>query len=148
MPHRTYRVRRRAAGRAGPFEGEWLHMRSSKVLWTVQILLALLFSMAGAMKLVLPLDQMKGPVDIPGLLLRFVGAAEVLGAVALILPGALRLHENLVPLAAMGLTIVMLGAVGITVWGGPAVTAVIPLLVGLLTGYVAWGRMGRNQPRA
>jgi hypothetical protein len=117
-------------------------MRSNRVLWTVQIVLALVVLWAGAMKLVLPLDQMKGPVEIPGLLLRFVGAAEVLGAFGLILPGAFRLYESLVSLAAIGLTIVMIGAVVITVWGGPAVMAVIPLAVGLLTSFVAWGRMG------
>ena len=35
-------------------------------LWIVQALLALLFLWAGVMKLVLPLEQMAGPVPLPG----------------------------------------------------------------------------------
>src|SRR5216117_3200901 len=54
-------------------------------LWIVQSLLALLFFFAGGMKLVLPLEQLTGPITLPGPLLRFIGVAEVLGALGLIL---------------------------------------------------------------
>src|SRR5437879_11590246 len=56
-------------------------------LWIVQGLLAALFLFAGGAKLVLPLDQMAGPVALPGWFLRFLGVAEVLGALGLVLPG-------------------------------------------------------------
>src|SRR5438034_9124254 len=49
-------------------------------LWIVQGLLAALFLFAGGAKLVLPLDQMAGPVALPGWFLSFIGVADVLGA--------------------------------------------------------------------
>jgi uncharacterized membrane protein YphA (DoxX/SURF4 family) len=62
--------------------------RKSGILWGVQGLLAALFLFAGGMKLVMPIEMMKGPVELPGLLLRFIGVCEVLGAIGLILPGS------------------------------------------------------------
>ena len=55
-------------------------------LWAVQWLLALLFLWAGGLKLILPLEALKGPVALPGLFVRFIGVAETLGAIGLILP--------------------------------------------------------------
>src|SRR5881409_4113219 len=68
-------------------------------LWIVQGLLAALFLFAGGAKLVLPLDQMAGPVALPGWFLRFLGVAEVLGALGLVLPGLLRIRSGLTSLA-------------------------------------------------
>jgi len=110
------------------------------VLWVVQVLLALLFLWAGGIKLVLPLDQLKGPVALPGLFLRFIGVVEVLGGIGLILPGLLRIRPILTSWAAAGLVIIMIGAVSITVIGGSAGMAVMPLVIGLLSGFVAYGR--------
>src|SRR5262245_34669676 len=88
-------------------------------LWIVQTLLALLFVFAGAMKLVLPVEAMAGPVALPGLFLRFIGVAEVLGGLSLVLPGLFRIHQYLTPLAACGLVIIMTGATIITLQGTP-----------------------------
>jgi len=110
------------------------------VLWIVQGLLAALFLFAGAMKLVLPLEQMAGPITLPGPLLRFVGVAEVLGAIGLILPGLLRIRPGLTPLAAAGLVIIMIGATGIGLWAGDVAITMISLVVGLLAAFVAYGR--------
>jgi DoxX-like family len=112
----------------------------TKALWVVQGLLALLFLFAGGMKLILPLEQMTGPVPIPGFLLRFIGVVEVLGALGLILPGLLGIRPGLTPLAAAGLVIVMIGATVITLAGDAAAPALIPLAVGLLAAFVAYGR--------
>ena len=71
----------------------------STALWIVQGLLAALFLFAGVMKLILPLEKMTGPVTLPGPFLRFIGVAEVLGALGLILPGLLRIRPGLTPLA-------------------------------------------------
>jgi hypothetical protein len=61
-------------------------MRSNVLLWIVQGLLALIFFFAGGMKLILPLEALRGPILLPGPLMRFVGVAEVLGAIGIILP--------------------------------------------------------------
>jgi hypothetical protein len=105
----------------------------------VQGLLAAAFLFAGGLKLVLPLEAMAGPVSLPGFLLRFVGAAEVLGAVGLILPGLLRIRPGLTPLAATGLTVIMVGAVAISATQGVAMAA-IPFVTGALTVWVARAR--------
>jgi len=109
-------------------------------LWIVQGLLALLFLFAGGMKLVLPLEKLAGPVPLPGPVMRFIGVAEVLGGVGLILPGLLRIRSGLTPLAAAGLVIIMIGATVITLAGGDGAMALIPLVVGLLSAFVAYGR--------
>ncbi len=66
-------------------------------LWIVQGLLALLFLWAGGMKLILPVEAMTEQMPLPGLFLRFIGVAEVLGALGLVLPGLLRLRPVLTP---------------------------------------------------
>jgi uncharacterized membrane protein YphA (DoxX/SURF4 family) len=115
-------------------------MRKNVTLWVVQGLLASLFLFAGGMKLVMPLEGMAGPVELPGLLIRFIGVAEVLGAVGLILPGLLRIHAELTPVAAAGLVIIMIGATVITAMGGAVAPAVVPFIVGVLAASVAYGR--------
>ena len=110
-------------------------------LWIVQSLLAALFLFAGIMKLVLPLEQLAGPVALPGWFLRFIGVAETLGGLGLILPGLLRIRPGLTPWAAAGLVVLMIGAVGITLAsGGNAWMALIPGVTGLLAAFVAYGR--------
>ena len=109
-------------------------------LWIVQGLLAALFLFAGVMKLVLPLEELKGPVALPGLFLRFIGVAEVLGGLGLILPGLLGIKPGLTPLAAAGLVIIMIGATAVGLAAGDVAMALIPLAVGLLAAFVAYGR--------
>ena len=109
-------------------------------LWIVQGLLAALFLFAGGAKLVLPLDQMAGPVALPGWFLRFLGVAEVLGALGLILPGLLRIRPGLTPLAAAGLVIIMIGATVVTLVGDMAAVALMNVVVALLAAFVAYGR--------
>jgi len=115
-------------------------MKRNVTLWIVQGLLAALFLFAGSMKLILPIEAMAGPVALPGWFLRFIGVAGVTGAIGLILPWLTRIQPRLTPVAASGLVIIMSGATVITVMGGPAATAVVPLVVGLLAASVAYGR--------
>jgi DoxX-like protein len=112
----------------------------NSALWIVQVLLALLFLFGGGMKLVLPLEKLAGPVPLPGAFLRFIGVAEVLGALGLILPGLLRIRPGLTPLAAAGLVIIMIGATAIGLAVGDVAMTLIPLAVGLLAAFVAYGR--------
>ena len=116
--------------------------RWTRTLWIVQGLLALIFLFAGSMKLIIPIEIMMAqmPVPLPGLFLRFIGTAEVAGALGLILPGLLRIRPMLTPLAACGLVIIMIGATVVTLIGGGGVSALVPLVVGLLCTAVAYGR--------
>ncbi len=111
-------------------------------LWIVQVLLSLIFLFAGGTKLVLPLELMteQMPLPLPGLFLRFLGVAEVLGAISLILPGLLGIRLGLTPLAAAGLVIILIGATVITLAGGALAPALVPLVVGMLSALVAYGR--------
>jgi hypothetical protein len=114
-------------------------------LWIVQVLLALLFLFAGGTKLVLPLDVLAAAgspnqIQLPGLFIRFIGVVEVLGALGLILPRLLNIRPGLVPLAAAGLVVLMIGATVLT-WAADGIaTAFVPLVVGLLALFVAYGR--------
>lgn len=64
----------------------------------------------------------------------------MLGAIGLILPGLLRIHAELTPLAAAGLTIIMIGATVVTVMGGTIAPALAPLVIGVLAASVAYGQ--------
>ena len=111
-------------------------------LWIVQGLLAALFLFAGGMKLVMPIEEMmkQMPIPLPGWFVQFTGIVEVLGAIGLILPWLLRIRPGLTPLAAAGLVIVMIGATVYTLAAGDFATAPIPLVVGILAAFVAYGR--------
>lgn len=117
--------------------------RTSKVgmaLWTVQVLLALLFLFAGTMKFVMPVAEMTKQIPLPGLFLHFIGICEIAGAFGLILPSLLRIRPQLTSLAAAGLVVIMTGATAITIAIGPIAAAAMPFVVGVLAGFVCYGR--------
>jgi hypothetical protein len=111
-------------------------------LWTVQVILALLFLFTGSMKLILPIEALTKQMALPGLLLRFIGVAEVAGALGLILPGLLRIRTELTPLAAAGLATIVACATILTIVVGGGAAALIPFVTGLLAAFVAYGRAG------
>ena len=114
----------------------------TRLLWTLQVLLAVLFLFSGAIKLAVPPDVLYQMVPMPELFVRFIGACEALGAVGLILPSLLRIRPGLTPLSATGLVIIMTGATLLTpvFTDGAYATALLPLVLGLLAGFVAYGR--------
>lgn len=112
----------------------------TRALWVVQGLLALLFVFAGGMKLILPVEEMTKEMPLPGAFLRFIGVAEVLGGLGLILPGLTGIRPGLTPLAAAGLVIIMIGATVLSAVSGGIVAALFPLVVTLLLTFVAYGR--------
>ncbi|HET9528498.1 MAG TPA: DoxX family protein [Pyrinomonadaceae bacterium] len=115
------------------------------LLWILQVLLALLFLFAGGTKLVLPIEyltQQGSPnqVMMPGWFIRFIGVCEVLGALGLVLPGLLKTRQYLTPLAALGLAIIMLGAVVLTLMGDGFIMAITPFVCLLLLLFIAYAR--------
>ena len=112
--------------------------QTTVLLWIIQGLLALVFMFAGVMKFVTPIEEMTKQVPLPGLFLRFIGLAEVLGAIGLILPGLFRIQTGLTPLAAAGLAIITVGATVVTLMTGGGAMAFIPLVVALLSTFVAY----------
>ena len=118
------------------------------VLWIVQALLALVFLFAGGMKLVTPLEVLHAqlPLPLPGVFIRFIGVCEVLGAVGLLLPGLTRVRPELTSLAARGLVLLMVGAAMFTPPEDLSLAA-IPVVLGLLAAFVAYGRAPRTPQR-
>jgi len=119
--------------------------RQSTVLWIIQGLLAALFLFAGSTKLLLPIDvltSMGSPnqIVLPVWFIRFIGMAEVLGAIGLILPRLLKIRPQLTALAATGLVIIMTGATSLTFAADGFAPALFPMVVGVLAGSVAYGR--------
>ena len=120
------------------------------LLWILQVLLALLFLVAGVPKLVLPISTLTAAASpnaivLPGWFIRFIGVCEVLGALGLILPGLLKTRQYLTPLAALGLAIIMAGAVVVSIMRDGVQLAVIPFVSLLLLLFIAYARW-RVQP--
>ena len=110
-------------------------------LWTVQILLALFFAGAsGAPKFFLPDELLAMPIVLPRAFLIFIGTAEVLGALGLILPGLTRVRPGLTPLAAAGLVLVTICAAIYQTLGHQPANAVFALVIGAVAAFVAYGR--------
>ena len=106
------------------------------ITWVLQVLVGLQFVFAGAMKFVTPIEEMTKNMPLPAAFLYFIGAAEVAGGLGLILPGALKIKRGLTPLAAVGLCIIMVGAVVVTAMMDVKM-ALWPLVVGLLCAFIA-----------
>ncbi len=111
-------------------------------LWVAQVLLALAFLSAGAMKLITPDETLTAWYPFPAWFIRFIGVCELLGAAGLILPGLLRIRHRLTPLAAAGLAVIMAGATATTLAIGGGASALMPLALGLLAAFVVYGRVG------
>lgn len=112
----------------------------NRLLWVVQVLLALLFLFAGGTKLVMPAKELTASGPLPAPFLRFIGVMEIVGGLGLILPGMLRIRTELTPLAAAGLVIIMSGAVVVTILTMDFAMAIMPFVTGVLALFVAYGR--------
>lgn len=116
------------------------HKTLDRALWTAQILVALVFAFAGSVKFMMPPEKMQqGTVVLPLAFIYFIGVCEVLGAFGLILPGLTRIRTGLTPLAAAGLTIIMIGATAVTIIGGMP-GAFVPATIGVITSWIAYSR--------
>lgn len=84
-------------------------------LWVAQIILALMFLMAGLAKLLQPYEKVKEKMtfaeDFSPTIVKLIGLVEVLGAIGVVLPAVTHILPWLTPLAAAGLILTMLGAI-------------------------------------
>lgn len=113
-------------------------------LWVAQGLLAFAFLGAGLMKATTPLPELGEAMawvsDSPAFLPRFIGVAEILGAIGLILPSALRIVPVLTPIAASALALVMALAMAMHASYGEFGALPVNLVLFGLAAFVAWGR--------
>ena len=116
-------------------------------LWTAQVLLALVFAISGLVKLTISAAALaqKVPAEalLPLALIRFIGVAEVAGAIGLILPSATRILPVLTPVAARALALVMALAAVFHISRGELSSLAVVLVLGAIAVFISWGRTTR-----
>ena len=116
------------------------------VIWVLQILLALAFLAAGLTKLSRPRQQLATTMgwvedfSDPGM--RAIGALEVLGALGLLVPAVTGVATVLVPIAAVGLAVLMVGAAATHRRRGELPMLGLNAVLLVLAVVVAWARFG------
>lgn len=115
-----------------------------KLLWTAQSLMALLFGAVGVLKLTSPQSFAPLPVE----LARFIGFAELLGALGLILPGVTGIKPRLTAWAAAGLGTIMILAAGYHLSRGEFGGVAFSLVVLAINVFIARERAARLAPAA
>ncbi|MGW7527103.1 DoxX family protein [Streptomyces sp. NPDC054783] len=118
-------------------------------LWIVTGLLAVAYLLSGGGKVVLAKEKIAafGPSaqwvnDFSGGGVKAIGALEVLAAVGLVLPAALGIAPVLVPLAALGLVLLMIGAAITRLRRHEVGLMMVDVVYIVLAAFVAWGRFG------
>ncbi|MFK7949489.1 MAG: DoxX family protein [Saprospiraceae bacterium] len=113
-------------------------------LWVVQVLLGLMFLMAGATKTFQPMEVLAESLpwvtETSSALVRFIGISELLGGIGLLLPSILRIKPFLTVWAAIGLATIMLFAAIFHGSRGEFSAIGINAVFMALAGFVAWGR--------
>jgi hypothetical protein len=116
------------------------------VLWILQVLLAAAFLAHGLLMLTPPPEiAVQMNAFLPRWFQVFIGAAEVLAAIGLILPGVTRIMPFLVTWAAVGLMIVTVSATILHTTRGEFSSAATTFVLLVLATFVAWQR-GRVRP--
>jgi hypothetical protein len=121
--------------------------RMNLALWIVAGLLAVAYVLGGAAKVIISKEKIasfgssgRWTEDVGAGTVKAIGVLEVLGGLGLILPAALGIAPILVPLAATGLAIIMVGATIVRVRRSEVKLMVLALIYLALTIFVAWGR--------
>ncbi|MBQ4804014.1 DoxX family protein [Aquimarina sp. MMG015] len=114
-------------------------------LWIVQVLLSIMFIMAGLMKLSQPISELSislpWTTDTPEFLIRFIGLSELLGGIGFVLPALLRIKPKLTAYAGIGISIIMLLASVLHTYRGEYSSIIFNFLILGMAVYVAWGRL-------
>jgi uncharacterized membrane protein YphA (DoxX/SURF4 family) len=113
-------------------------------LWSAQIVLAIVFALAGGTKLSTSAAELtKMAPGFPLALLRFIGIAELAGVIGIILPALTRIAPALTPIASSGFVIVMASAGVLHLVRGQFGELAVVIVLGALAYFVAWGRFKR-----
>ena len=114
-----------------------------RVLTILQYVLGLYFLFVGVMHFLLPENlpaQMGWMYELSPTLHWISGSAEILAGLALVGLPLIGRYLNLVPLAAAGLVLVMLGAMVWHIGRGEVASIVQNIVVAGLAGFLAYGR--------
>jgi len=115
-------------------------------LWAFQVILAIMFMMAGAMKMMKDKDELAGKMgwveDFFQGTIRSIGTAEMLGAIGLIAPALAGIALILTPLAASGLAVVAMGAMVAHIRRREYPMPLMTMMLAAMSVFVAWGRFG------
>ncbi|MGE2814329.1 DoxX family protein [Mycobacterium heidelbergense] len=116
-------------------------------LWIIAVVLAAVFFGSGSVKLVVPKDKLVTSgqgwaLNVNPNSLRLIGVAEILGAVGLIVPPLVHIAPVLVPLAAIGLALVMVGATVVHARRKEIPNVAVNMVLLALAVFVAWARFG------
>lgn len=117
-------------------------------LWVIAALLAIAFIAAGTMKLArsrseLSASGMDWANDLSDGQVKAIGLVELLGGIGVVLPAIVNVAPILVPLAAVGLALTMVGAAVFHIRRGDPPASVAPSVVlGVLAMLLAIGRFG------
>lgn len=117
----------------------------SSAMWGAQVLLATVFAGAGIVELSLPPERLAEGMplseSVPLVLVRIVGALQMLAALAQMLPTASRVLTRGAAVAAAGLTVLMLAASMVHALRGEIQALPVTLSLALLALYCAWARL-------
>lgn len=119
----------------------------NKGLWIAQILMGIFFIYVGVLHFIVPEglpDAFSWMYDLSDTLHWISGTAEILGGLGLILPAVTGIMPQLVPLAAEGLIVVMIGAIIYHLARGEFQNVVSNLLWIGIGAFIAWGRTKRH----
>lgn len=118
------------------------------ILWGAQILLSLCLIWASWMKWFTPAEELAGmwpwTGDVSSGFVKFTGIIDLAGGLGLILPPLLKMNRKLVPLAAIGIIVLMICAGIFHISRGEADTITPNLIFALIAAFIAWGR-SKNQ---
>ena len=115
-------------------------------LWILQGVLAALFAAAGVTKATQPREKLIAQLpwvsDVSTPVVRLIGVAELAGALGLILPGAFDIATVLSPLAATGLAVIMVLAMGLHARRKEPQAIGFNAILLIVAAVIAWGRFG------
>ena len=100
--------------------------------------------MAGVGKSTAPIAELAPDLpwvlDLPELVVRFIGVAEFAGGLGMVLPAVTGIRPVLTSLAGLGLALVMVLAAGFHAMRGELPIIGVNAILGALALFVAWGR--------